>query len=220
MAISHEQVVDSLIAFYKSRGTDLSHVLEDPVFKKLPIESKVEAIKRNASILAAGTSKGWTSEEKSNVTSDAINGAITGAISAGTAIPVGIALLAAKGIPLANSMANSKALAITLAGGALVGGALGGITSYARTRNEVLARHQIGNQFNKIHENPSNENAIGALSLRGIYSREHSLRSSLVNRIADKLDSNIESFNAERAPRLFANNYAVADPNVKNFELF
>lgn len=221
MAISHEQVVDSLIAFYKNRNVDLSYLLDDPVFEKLPVDAKVEALKRNAAAFSQHTSSGWTSSEKSEVSSGAANGAITGALTAGMAIPAGMALLASRGIPLASSMANSKALAITLGGSALVGSILGGIASYAKTRNDVLARHQLKNQFAKLQANPNDENAVGALSLKGVYSREHNLRKALVGRVADRLDSmTTDVLNKSDVDKFYATNYATFDPNVRSYDPF
>lgn len=216
MTISHEQVVDSLVAFYKNKGVDLTYLLEDPLFEKLPVETKIDAIKKHASTLQAGSPKGWNKEEKSDVYSGALTGTFGGLGTALLALPLGTKLLENAGISLAKGMAYNKAVAATLGGGAILGGALGALAGVAKAKNQVDARRDVIHQINSTIKEPTDTNAIGVLATRNLYNRQHKLRDAIVGRVSEKLDSITEKFNTDQGPKMFARTYSLYDPNVRS----
>lgn len=49
-----EQVLQNLIALYKSKGVSLDSLLVNPVFANLPVEAKIQLVKNHAKELSSG----------------------------------------------------------------------------------------------------------------------------------------------------------------------
>ena len=141
-------------------------------------------------------------------------GGIGGVGTAALAIPVGIKALEGAGISLAKGMAFNKAVAATIGGGAILGGILGALSGGAKGKIQADARRSVVNQLHSTSKDPSDMNAIGVMSTRNMYNRQHSFRNAILDRVSDKMDSVTGVFNEKMAPGMFANTYAIKDPNV------
>lgn len=186
MPLTNEQVIDSLLAFYQSRGTDLTYLINDPVFDKLPVQDKIEAIKKHAGVIHANSPSGWNAEEKAHLKAGIGMGVLGGIGTGMLAAHVAKAALSSAG-PLASAMAANKATAAVLGFGALIGSTMGGVTGYLKARSDIDSRHVLRDQLGATARDPSNSNAIGVLSVRDQYQREHTLRHLILDKVQDKL---------------------------------
>lgn len=209
MALTNEQIIDSLLQFYKSRGTDLTYFLLDPVFDKMNASDKVEAIKRHAATIYHGSPAGYNREEKMDLAFDTGSSILGGAVSG---LVVGVA--AKKAITeigvantLANTMALNKALAATIRAAALTGAIGGGILAYRSAKKSADSRLALRNQLGKTALNPSTTNAIGALSIRGQFERENAPTNKLIDRIGNALGENLSKVNNEHGQNYYNEKY-------------
>jgi hypothetical protein len=205
MPISNEQVVDSLIAFYKSRGADVSYLFSDPVFTHLPIQDKVEAIKRNAKQIHDSSPVKWNSEEKAGVIGGAVSGALGG---------VGLGMLATRtfqegllGKPLASMMAHNKAIASGIAAATIFGTGVGIMSAYAAGKSKVDARQGLRNQLGLVVKDPSDQNAVGALSIQEQIKRNHTLRDAILGKVSDRVNAGYTTYMEKQLPIQMRTNY-------------
>ena len=174
--MNEQQVVSSLLAFYKQQGMDLAYVLDDPVFIKLPLSAKVDAIRTHAKEIAEGTSPGFNKIDRGAILSHAARSIISGALTGGS-------LGAALGAGVEGFDPKNTALI-----GAVAGAAAGiGGSTIARLQ-EVTARNAIRNHLLHTAENPTDANAIGALSIRGIHQRQNAGVDSILQGIQSAAD--------------------------------
>ena len=195
MPISSNEIITNLIAFYKKQGVDLSYILEDPIFEKLPLAEKIKIIKNHAGEIHAGTNPNWTPDERASVISGGIMGSMAGLGAGAAGALLGEKLLhtvsANSGIELASQMAKNKAYLATVAGGILVGAGLGVGVNWLKERNRVRARQALRDQLGAISKNPNLENTLGALSIKSTFERSHELDKQLSQAIAQKVMSDI-----------------------------
>lgn len=206
--MSNEAIVDSLLEFYKSRGTDLSYLLEDSVFEKLPVQDKIAAIRRHAKTIYEGSPEAWNKEEKAVIKGSTISGVMSGA---GLGILGSVAAWnVIKNNPgaLANVMAKNKALAGTLLAGSIVGATAGAVTGYMRGVSSATPRLAMREQLGKVIGNPSDANTIGVLSIKPQYRREHALRDILLTKVTDKINTGVEDYSKKNLPELFKGHYS------------
>lgn len=203
MALTNEQVVDSLIAFYKSRGEDLTYLLEDPIFARLPINDKIDAIKKHAATIHASSPGGLNKVEKAEVYGAGISGAVTGLGMGMAGIAGGMKLLEMAGKPLAAGMAANKAMAFTVGTGLALGMGAAAIVGQAKAKTLAGARQETRHQLNQVMKDPSDINALGVFSVGSIYKREHKLRDALVNRVSDHIGDATKDMNKTWLPEMF-----------------
>lgn len=171
--MNDQQVVSSLLAFYKQQGMDLSYVLDDPIFLKLPLASKVEAIKNNAQEIVDGTSPGFNRIDRQAILARTARSILAGGMAGGS---LGAALGA--GIPGFDPRRTALIGAIT--------GAASGLGSEVLGRSqELLARKAVRHQLEAAAANPSDVNAIGALSVRGIHGRQGAARDQIISSLQE-----------------------------------
>jgi hypothetical protein len=208
MPISNEQVVDSLIAFYKSRGADVSYLFNDPVFTHLPIQDKVESVKRHASQIHDGIPTTWNKEEKAGVIGGAIGGGLAGLGTGALAARAFQEGLKNAGKPIANIMAANKAAAASIAFATLVGTGIGAYSSYVNNKSKVDARLGLKDQLKNTIRDPSDQNAVGTLSIQEQVKREHLLRDALLNRVSERLTSGTNEYLEKRLPIQMQSDYS------------
>ena len=155
MALSDDQVVNSLLAYYKSRHLDLSFLLGDPTFQKMPVSVKIDFVKRSVKELADGVHSGFTTSERASITSGALMSALGGAGAAGWAM---------KGIEAASAVPFFKAKAATMGLAAVGAGALGAAAGYMRAAGQRDRRLFAKHELSILHRDPSDANAVGVLS--------------------------------------------------------
>lgn len=183
MPLTDDQIVLALIASYKSRGIDMSAMLDDPLFDKLPAAVKIKAVKDHAGTLSQGTASGYRKVDYTRIGANALlsmpQGALTGA---------GIgAALATPGKYGVNSMHGALV-------GALLTGAAGAISGYMASSEEANRREAIKNALEVAAKDRSVETAVSALTTSHANASSATLRKNILDRI-----SGIVGMNAERS---------------------
>lgn len=189
MSLDASQVVNSLIAFYRSKGADLSYLLGDPIFQKLPLEERVNGIKAQANTLLEGIPQGLNRQEKNLVWGDVVGGTMTGAGIVG-----GISHWAAKSHPGMGSLfshapSRYKALATIIVPTLVAGAVAGGLAGWAKADTLHQSRKALRNQLQNTARNPSDANALGTLSTAHLHNQTAISRMNILNKIQDKLDN-------------------------------
>lgn len=171
--MNDQQVVSSLLAFYKQQGMDLSYVLDDPIFLKLPLTSKVEAIKNHAQEIVDGTSPGFNRIDRHAILARTARSIVTGGL---TGASLGAALGA--GVPGFDPRRTAIIGAVT--------GAASGLGSAVLSRaQELTSRKAVRNQLEAAAADPTDINAIGALSVKGIHGRQGAAREQIIQSLQE-----------------------------------
>lgn len=215
MSLSNEQIVFSLISYYKNKGIDLSHVLSDPVFQSLKMPDRIEAIKRHASEIIQGSNHDISKVGRDALKADVLIGISTG-IGAGITAKALAKEIMYKSVPhttqvFSHVKPNLVAWGATIGVGALVGGMAGYMSGSisaadARDRRKALLR-----SVHEVSKNPSTENAIGVFSHIGQVERENVFRNKILNRIASDIDKGKQRSFEFGLPRHYLETYDRAD---------
>lgn len=158
--MNESQVVAALLQFYKRQGIDLHYVLDDPVFDKLPLQAKIEAIKTHAAEIVEGTRPGIGKAERGSILTRALTLGAKGGVT-------GAALGASLG-----AVARGAKPYMPAAIGAVSGFAAGVANGLLEARQSVAAKRAVRDQLHAVSQDPSDTNALGALSIRGIHARQ------------------------------------------------
>lgn len=217
MSLDSAQVVNGLISFYKRKGADLSYLLGDPIFNKLPLEDRVNAIKLHAHEILEGTPAKLNSQERGLVFGEA------GAAAMGTAIAgFGLAKTVLASPKYLDSIARNKAFAV-MGGTALLSGVLGGaLVGRFKADNLYQQRQSVRRELVNTARNPTTDNAIGALSAKPLYNHLSVSRENIVSKIIGKMDNLVSSNVSERIEKEFPYQYdafrGVEHPLTKHFK--
>lgn len=171
--LTDEQLVLALIKAYRDRGIELSHILDDPLFLKLPARSKIQAIQNHAKEIHEGTSSAFTGTDYKRIGTNAIFSGIAGAATGAT---LGSQLAAA--FPYGMNKYSGG-----LTGALLLGGA-GALAGTIKSMGSVDNRRALRNQLSKVSDDPSIENAIGVLSTKNMLSEGRDLRDRILDRVS------------------------------------
>jgi len=207
MSFSNEQILNSLISFYARKGVDMSYVLGDPIFRKLPVEDQVEAIKKNADRILAGTSKTLTKPEKRLIWQNALGSSIlAGSAAAGV---VGAVM---RNPAFSNTMNRNKSLAFMGGTALAIGGAAGYISGRLGTDDSVASRKAVRKELELTAKTPTNENALGALAASHLYSQVSAPRRDLAAKIINVINGQVSGgAMRERLQSDFENSYRYHD---------
>jgi hypothetical protein len=175
--MNDEQLVLALIASYKARGIDLSSILDDPLFSKLPAWSKIKAIQDHAQELHDGVHGGMTRGDWKRVGVNSLFSGITGGLAGATA---------AAGLQSAGHL-GGVTLGEGRGYGALIGGLAGAMLGGLGAYSHVADRREIKQSLGIAATNPTAANAIGALSTSHMNAGSRDLRSEILSRIADEI---------------------------------
>ncbi|HET8686726.1 MAG TPA: hypothetical protein VFM18_08685 [Methanosarcina sp.] len=154
------QVVAALLKFYKDQGIDLSYMLDDPIFEKLPTQSKIEGIRTHAKEIVEGTAPGYTSLDRKSILAKVLRFGAQGAIG-GTLAGAAVGS-ASKGVPSHFPAVLGGVLGLTV-------GVADGVLS---SKPAISARKSFRNQMIEVQRNPSLPNVLGALSMQRIHSAQ------------------------------------------------
>jgi uncharacterized membrane protein len=171
--MNDQQVVASLLAFYKQQGMDLSYVLDDPIFVKLPLAARVAAIKKHAQEIVDGTSPGFNKIDRNAILTHAAKSIIAGGFT-------GASLGAAWGSTVPGFKPKNTAVI-----GALAGATAGLANSALGRYHDLSARQAVRGQLQAAAADPSDVNAIGALSVQGIHNRQGAARNEILQTLRD-----------------------------------
>jgi hypothetical protein len=201
MPLTNEDIISSLVAYYKRTGVDMTSLLGDPTFQSMKVKDKIGAIKIYARDIHDGSTDALTSPEKKSISYTAI-------ANAWPIIPA-IATLALQG-PITGLLpgVKSKTLIGLGIGGAALGLAVGGMKGYIQARQARDYREGLRRNLANVVQNPTTTNAIGVLSLGNIRNNQFSFGSALGNTASGELDKyNPGEFIAEKySPQLEAMN--------------
>lgn len=147
--------VELLIKFYKERGISLEKVIDDPIFKGLPVEKQVAALKQHAAAIQNGM-------KPTNSTKTIFKSVGTGILGGLTATTMA---LAAKG----SSDPMDKIF------GRIAGIGLGGIVGGIAGATKAISDRNLQNSTNKYlgllaGSTPADFDSIRLLSTRGTFS--------------------------------------------------
>jgi hypothetical protein len=213
MSLTNEQVVLSLIAFYKRNGADLTYLLSDPLFQSLPLEARVEAVKTHAKEILMHSKPGTLPEERAPVYAGMLGGGFTGLVAGLTAGGAAEKMLRLAGHDptsiFANSALKNKTFSVVAGAGLATGVLLGGINSYMKAKADSSARKNLLKDLKATSVDPTLDNAIGVLSSHGQAQRSNSLRIALLNRISDLLESSKKPLYENALPKLYTDQYNI-----------
>lgn len=202
MSLDSHQVVHSLLSFYRRRGADLTYLLGDPIFDKLPLEDKVEAVKIHAGTILNSTPESLNKDERSLVRGEVVSGALMGGL---TAFGVGRAVL--HNPVFAETVARNKALA-AMAGGVIVAGAGAGyLLGKFKTDQLKDARLSVRNELQRTVANPTMENSLGVLSAGHLHARTSIGKANIIAKVMSKIDDVAQGPIKEVAEPLFKAQY-------------
>lgn len=188
--MNETQVVGALIEFYRRQGIDLHNVLDDPVFQKgLSLEGKIQALKAHAAEIVAGTHPGFSPGERQTLAMRALRLGAQGAFAGSAA---GAALGAvAKGV--------HPAMPALLGG--ITGLTAGLASGVIEARQSMQQRKAVRGQLEQLAEDPSDANAVGALSIRGAYALQNPLRDEAYKTLRDFASSSVSPDKIDRTVR-------------------
>ena len=162
--MNESQVLSSLIEFYRQQGVDLHHVLDDPVFQSLKLQEKVNALKEHAAEIVAGTHPGFNKSDRQLLAARALRYGLQGGIAGATA---GAAL---------GAVARGAKPYIPALLGAVTGISAGLAGGLIESRQNAAQRKAVYAQLRALSKSPTDANAIGVLSTKGVYGLQNTLR--------------------------------------------
>lgn len=181
--MNEDQLVLALISSYKSRGVDLTRILDDPLFSKLPAITKIEAIQSHAKDIHDSVDGSFRGPDYGRVGFNALMGGLSGAALAYRMTP---GLL--HEIPLMDS-SSPLSLKNRLIAGGVIGSAVGAMAGSVKAMGDVADRRALKKELAIAVESPTPENAIGVLSSQHARSGGRTLRDAILNRIADTISN-------------------------------
>lgn len=165
MTMTQDKVIDSMIAFYRQEGIDMSALFSNPVFNNLPLDAKVAAIKKYAAEIRDGTNPNYSKYEKGVIGVGALTGTISGMAAGSVGAAAALkAIEAVAGTALGLKMNHNKILAKVLLSGAIVGAGLGAMAGSMSEYRSKTYRGLVKDYAGKLAKDPTDVNAIGLLS--------------------------------------------------------
>lgn len=168
--MNEEQIILSLIAFYKEQGIDLHHLLDDPIFNSFPVAKKVELIKQYAAQLHNGIHNGFSRDELKRSGKSILGKALLGGLMGRS-----VGAVAAKAF--SGGRMGPMAIPIGMISGASTGAAYALLGSY----DQLSDKRRMRNQLAEVARKKTDDSALRALALRSLQIRKPS------NELADVL---------------------------------
>ncbi len=176
--MNDNQVILSLLNFYKNEGIDLHYLLDDPLFVKLPLSLRIEMIKNNAKQIHQGMSGSMTRRDWNVLGKDmlfqGILGGMTGAAAAATTAKL---FVGGKIAPAAIALAVSSG----------VGSGLG--LSLLRNYGRTSERKNLRTYVEKVVENPSDQAAFDVIVKRNLQRMNRTENSAPFNKFLSRIDT-------------------------------
>lgn len=185
-----EKIINVLLEQYKERGLDLYALLDDSFFKGLPLDKKVDLIKKYASHISSGTSKTLSKKDIRGLVIDAaLSGLVSGA-------------LAAQGVSAAGHYFNKTMTPIGTVAGAIALGTLAStVGTVFNTRRLLKNRQSILGKIDDVVKSPTDENA-----LRVLIGREHQINAPGSNTVTKSNIGSTMSEGLKNIPKLINRN--------------
>lgn len=177
--MNDNQIVLSLLNFYKNEGIDLHQILDDPIFVKLSTPTKIEMIKRHAKEIHDGTVSGVTRGDLKRAGWSALWHGLMGAMT-------GAAASAATAKLIPGGRISPAAILLGAAPG--IGFGLG--LSALQSAGTVMNRMDMKKRLADAVEDPTGEAAVGVLAKRNLQ-RTHQ-DSVAFNKFLDRIENNTD----------------------------
>jgi len=182
--MNDEQIVLSLLNFYRNEGIDLHQILDDPIFNSLSLPTKISAIKRHAQLIHDGMSSGINRHELKGIGKSllwhGIMGGMTGAAATATTAKL-----------FAGGRTTPMAIALGAATGAGSGLGLAAIRQF-EARSE---RNELRKYLREAAERSDEESALHTIAKRNLQNSQRSENNVAFNKFIDR----IVQHNDERA---------------------
>lgn len=175
--MNDNEIVLSLLDYYKKKNIDLYKVLDDPTFKALSLQTKLDAIKHYAQMIHDDTPHGFAARDfKSAIRSLFTNaglGAVAGALTAAGA---------------AATFNHGRVPSIAPIAGAILGGTASALDSTFKTLGQVRDRRFMNSEIKNVLENPTNSAALQYLTANNT----RSVLTEGTAKLLDKVRSNAD----------------------------
>lgn len=170
--MSDSLVITALLKHYKSQGIDLYHVLDDPLFSKLPLETKIEAVKANAAHIVEGSRPSY-GMSASNILKKVLSSSLGGALT-GMTINMGNSLMSGRSLTPGTFKLGAGI-------GSLAGALTGAVTGVLDESTRSAQHDAMIRALREVEKTPSFDTAVGALSA----SRAHGLAFDNTRKLVD-----------------------------------
>jgi len=158
--MTNDEIFQSLLDFYQTKGLDPGLVLRDPVFVRMPTEDKLNLVKKYGRTLAQGIPQGASSNDLKIMGKDSALGA---AVGAGIGLQ---AILAYAGMTGSSPKAHLPLIPIIALGGA----GLGAISSGNRYLDRLSQRREMRQELEHSSSSEKPAAGVGALTTAHIHS--------------------------------------------------
>lgn len=174
--MNENQIVLSLLNFYKSEGLDLHFILDDPIFNSLSLQTKIDMIKKYAGDIQRGMTPGFTPAERRSILREALGQGVMGAITG-----IGATSAAAK------LFSGGRIAPHAIAAGALTGALSGAAVGAVRRMQSQNQKKQLRQYLQNVAENPTDEGAISVIAKRSLQTRSANpdLQNKIIGKIGD-----------------------------------
>jgi hypothetical protein len=153
--LTDDQVIRSMLNYYKARGINLSSVLDEPLFKGLSTKTKVELLKKYAGEIESGTQSGIFKSDITKILWDVLPASVYGGIAG-----------FGGGVAASKMFKGGKVHPLSVALAATLGASMGALASGINSAQPIGFRAQLKNQFQNLASHPTDENALQTLMLR------------------------------------------------------
>lgn len=185
--MNDNQLVLSLLNFYKSEGIDLHQILDDPIFIKLSLPTKIQMIKAHAQEIHDGTSAGVTRKDMKHAGTSAFFHGLMGAMT-------GAAASAATAKLFAGGRISPAAIAL----GAAPGLGFGLAMSALQNAGQYSDRNNIRRYLSTAANDQTDESALGVLAKRNLQ-RGSGMSHPAFNKFLDRIEGNTDERSKEVA---------------------
>jgi len=186
--MNDEQIVLSLLNFYRNEGIDLHQILDDPIFNSLPLQSKIDMIKRHAQAIHDGIHPGFSRHELRGMGKSMLWHGILGGITGATASKT-----------TAKLFSGGRPTPAAIALGATAGAVSALSMSALRRLNAQAEKKELRDKLLSVAQNPSDEAALHTLAKRNLQNSLRAENSSAFNKFLDRIAQKSETIAADTA---------------------
>jgi uncharacterized membrane protein len=155
--MNDNEVVISLLDYYKKKGIDLYKIIDDPMFKSLSRDTKIKAIQMYADRISQGTPATLNKNDFKSTMKQMLFRAGIGAVTGGIA-----------GLGFARAFNDGKVPAEAFAAGAIFGATGGLLHSLGSSASNIADRLHMRKELNIVASEPTPQNAFNVLIANNI----------------------------------------------------
>jgi hypothetical protein len=185
--MNENDIVLNLLRFYKSEGIDLHQILDDPIFIKLSLQTKIQMIKSHAEQIKEGTTEGISKADLKHAGTSALFHGILGAMS-------GAAASAAAAKLFAGGRISPAAIVLGSAPGFGFGLAMSALQNAGKYQNRNKIRHYLGD----VARDQDDYSAIRVLAKSNL-NRASGLSHPAFNKFLERIENNTDERSKEVA---------------------